>query len=153
MKLKPYIIIYIIAAIIIAIASIFFVKMQLRIPESISNFNVEKITGETYNDYHYNTLLLDTFIQLNKKAYGELATINQQGDELIMSLKHTNKLGTDYYNNNANITSLKFVENGFEIINDEQNNIVTAKFKIQKNQYVNVPNDVIISLMYKVYNK
>lgn len=153
MKIKPYILIYIIAAIIVATVSIIIVKIQFRIPESIINFNVETITGETYSEHHYNTLILDTFIQLNKKAYGELITINQTNGELIVSLKNTNKLGTDYYNNNSQLTSLKYIENGFEVINDEKNNIVTAKFMIQKNQFVNVPNDVIISLMYKVYNK
>lgn len=153
MKIKPYILIYIIAAIIVATASIIIVKIQFRIPESIINFNVETITGESYSEHHYNTLILDTFIQLNKKAYGELITINQTDGELIVSLKNTNKLGTDYYNNNSQLTSLKYIENGFEVINDEKNNIVTAKFMIQKNQFVNVPNDVIISLMYKVYNK
>lgn len=153
MKIKPYILIYIIAAIIVATASIIIVKIQFRIPESIINFNVETITGETYSEHHYNTLILDTFIQLNKKAYGELITIDQTDGELIVSLKNTNKLGTDYYNNNSQLTSLKYIENGFEVINDEKNNIVTAKFMIQKNQFVNVPNDVIISLMYKVYNK
>lgn len=153
MKIKNYTIVYLISAIIIAISSIFVIKMQMRLPDAIADINLDDITTTSYQDIHQNAIILDTFIDLNKKSYGELIDINVQNNQLEVTLKSTNQLGTDYYNNNKNLLELKLLEHGFEIFNDEKNNIIIAKFLIHKGNFVNVPNDVIMSLMYKAYNK
>ena len=153
MKIKSYILVYIIAAVVIVVAAIFLLKAYKGVPDAITEINFNEITESDYTDAHHNAIMVDSFIELNKKAYGDLISINKGSRELEISLNNTNKLGTDYYNNNDNLLALKLMEHGFEVINDEKNNIIMAKFYIHKSNFVNVPNDVMISLMYKAYNK
>jgi len=153
MKIKSYIWVYLTIAIVIAILAISVIRLQLRVPDIISDINIEEVIAPEYGESHYNILIVDTFIDLNKQAYGELINIEKNHFELTVTLQNTNKLGSDYYNNNENLQKLKLLENGFEVVNDEKNNIIIAKFAIYKSNFVNVPNDVLISLMYKIYNK
>lgn len=153
MKIKSYIWVYLTISIVIAILAISVIRLQLRVPDIISDINIEEVIAPEYGESHYNILIVDTFIDLNKKAYGELINIEKNHSELTVTLQNTNKLGSDYYNNNENLQKLKLLENGFEVVNDEKNNIIIAKFAIYKSNFVNVPNDVLISLMYKIYNK
>ena len=153
MKIKSYIWVYLTIAIVIAILAISVIRLQLRVPDIISDINIEEVIAPEYGESHYNILIVDTFIDLNKQAYGELINIEKNHFELTVTLQNTNKLGSDYYNNNENLQKLKLLENVFEVVNDEKNNIIIAKFAIYKSNFVNVPNDVLISLMYKIYNK
>lgn len=149
MKKHLYKWVYIALAAIVMMVIIFFAKTKIETPKiDMSLFS----NDGKFSAIHYNRFKVDSFKTLAQKAYAGLISISEKGDLLEMTLDNTNQLASDYYNNNDALLQFNLKNNPFEIKLDEQTRTVTASYKII-DKAVTVPNDVIMKMMYKTYNK
>lgn len=112
---------------------------------------VTNIQNESFNQQHYNYIVLDTFVHLLKQAY-PTATTNQVQNKLFVIIENSGALTKDFFNGNDKILDLTENDYGFNIAYKSAANKVEATFMI-KNNAVPVPNDVMIKLVDKNYNK
>jgi hypothetical protein len=132
---------------LIGAAAYAFVRVQPQKAKVIDAATIEK----SFTENHYNAMIVDTFTMLIAKAYPQLATSQQSGGVLSVQLQEASAMTKDFFNGNDELLSKKLNDNGFEIKYDAANKKVEAKFAITNNA-VNVPNDVMIKIMDKIYN-
>lgn len=148
-NISPYKIILIFIAIILVAASIMWSRLSInRTDQEI----VTNIANEAFNEQHYNFIITDTFINLLNKAYPGIVTTTKQNNELRVTLLGAGAVTKDFFNGNDNILKLDKSDFGFEIKYLQQENKIDATFVLNQNS-VPVPNDVMIKLIDKTYNK
>lgn len=105
---------------------------------------------EAFCEHHYNVMKMDTFVALLDHAYGDL--INHKIDEglLQVEMKHASELTKDFFNGNDALLKLELGDHGFKIEYNKEEQSLKALFRIDRQNGVNVPNDVLIKLIDKV---
>ncbi len=146
---QPYFIAILLATTLLAICSYLWTTFATNKEQPPAN---EIIPNSSFNNEHYNLIYLDTFIHLLEQAYGNSISTHLQTNELQVTLKNAGIVAKDFYNGNDNILKQQYDDFGFEITYQENSNTLLAKFKIDKGA-VPVPNDVLIKLIDKNYNK
>lgn len=117
------------------------------------DFNFPSLTGSDFSEINMTDLYTDSFIALAKNAYGGLLETSQDNGILRLKLSHPNALGSDLYNNNEKLLKYEMKDFGFEIKQEANAGSTSAQFVINKGNFVAVPNDVLMPMMYKAYNK
>ncbi len=120
-----------------------------------SNPTVMAVNNEVKvnNDFSENnivTMQVDSFIATIKKAYGNAAIITKLTSEVTVEVK-AGILSSDFYNNNSNLISKKNANAAFEILDNKEQKLVVAKFKIT-NSTLQVPADVLLKAIDKTQN-
>lgn len=151
MKKNLYKWVYVLLAAGIALAAMMLAKSKVIETPDIT---LPAIMGDnSFAGYNATKLHADSFSALAKRAYGDLIAINKTGRDIKMTLTQTNQLSGDFYNNNDKLLKYKKEDYGFDIKTNKENSTVTAAFELQQGNSVTVPNDVLIKMMYKAYNK
>lgn len=151
MKKKLFKITYILLAIIVVAVLYFVAQSKIISTPNIDFSNI--IPDKEISEFNITDIKTDSFTALAGKAYGTLLKMQKNGSVLELTLDNTNKLGSDFYNSNQNLLKFKRIDYGFEIKNDEQTGTIVAQFDIKNDSYVPVPNDILLKMMYKAYNK
>jgi hypothetical protein len=120
------------------------------IPRTAVVADVE-MRGAQFGKQHYNTLKVDTFVNLLQQAYGSLVRVQQESQQLKVTL-NANELTRDFFNSNDAILKWSTSDYGFEIRYNQEQKSVAALFNVSDQRGVNVPNDVLIKLMDKTTN-
>lgn len=144
---------YLVLAILVISLMSLFAKSKINTKPNINIDFDAWIGGNDFKEINYTDLKTDSFQQLAKRAYGQLLQTQTNNGQLIMNLSDANQLGSDFYNSNENLLKLKLKDFGFEIKKDDKNGTVQSIFTIKDGNFVSVPNDVLIKMMYKAYNK
>ncbi len=113
---------------------------------------VSNIANAEFNEEHFNYIIVDTFVNLLRNAYGESITSTIEKDKLKVQMTNAGAVTRDFYNGNDKILDLGLSDYGFKIKFDKNENKIDATFVI-KNEAVPVPNDVMIKLLDKNFNK
>lgn len=106
-------------------------------------------TEELFTTAHYNTMYVDTFIQLLQQTYEGSVQQEKKNNMLIVSIQNQQNLAKDFYNGNNRLLNFDLKDFGFKIENN--NNSTIATFEI-KDGGVNVPNDVLLKIASKMKN-
>lgn len=153
MKKHAYQFAYVVIGVIIITAMTLFAKSKINTKPDI-NINFEDfINRDEFTEFNATDIKADSFMVLAQKAYGTLLQADKQAGTVTMKLDNTNKLGSDFYNNNDKLLGYQKDDFGFDIKNDAKSGTVNATFVISEGTFVTVPNDVLIKMMYKAYNK
>lgn len=153
MKKHLYKIVYMLIALLIIVLMSWFASSKINTQPKLDIDIKGMIGGRNFSEINYTDIKTDSFQNLAQKAYGTLLSSQVIDGKLLMSLENTNQLGSDFYNSNENLLQIKLAEFGFEIQKDEQTGSVQGVFIIKDGNFVSIPNDVLIKMMYKVYNK
>lgn len=102
-----------------------------------------------FGSNNYNIMKTDTFVALVSKAYGNLAEYNTADGILEINMKNANELTKDFFNGNDALLPFKLGDHGFEFHYNPEDRSLKALFKIDQQNGVHVPNDVLIKLMDK----
>lgn len=153
MKKHAYQFAYIVIGVIVVIAMTLFARSKINTKPDISIHFENFINRDEFTEFNATDIKADSFMVLAQKAYGSLLQASKQGGILSMKLDNTNKLGSDFYNNNDKLLGYQKDDFGFDIKNDAKSGTVNATFVISEGTFVTVPNDVLIKMMYKAYNK
>lgn len=143
---------YVGIAIIIIILMSLFAQSRINTKPNI-DIQLPNIIGTDFSEINMTDIYADTLINLAKIAYQNLIQTNIDSDTLYIRLQNPNALGSDLFNNNDKLLGFKLKDYGFEFSHDVTNGTTTAKFLINKGNFVSVPNDVLMQIMYKAYNK
>lgn len=117
------------------------------------DFSFPNLIGSDFSEDNMTELYTDSFLSLAKKAYGGLLESTAANGVLYLKLNHPNALGSDLYNNNEQLLKFKIKDFGFEIKQEANAGSTSAQFVINEGNFVTVPNDVLMPMMYKAYNK
>ncbi|WP_118974325.1 hypothetical protein [Taibaiella koreensis] len=102
-----------------------------------------------FSSNSYNTMKTDTFAALVTRAYGSDADIRQENGVLTLELKNSGEQGRDFFNANEALLRFRLSQHGFELQYQQGSPLLTARFKINEQNGVTIPNDVLIRLMDK----
>jgi hypothetical protein len=102
-----------------------------------------------FGSNNYNVMKTDTFVALVNQAYSGLVTQKTEDGILELQLRNANELTKDFFNGNDALLRFKLNDHGFELNYNPEAQSLTARFKINERNGVNVPNDVLIKLMDK----
>jgi hypothetical protein len=119
--------------------------------KTISNEKIDVKTSTNFEKTNANLVKVDTFEMLVHKAYGAMAIVSKADGNLQVNMTEANQITKDFFNGNDALLKCKMDENDFEIKYSESPKSMNARFKI-KDGGVNVPNDVMIKMMDKIYN-
>jgi len=106
-----------------------------------------------FGTYNYNVMKKDTFVSLIAKAYGNAAVINYKEQVLYVDIKKTGDSISDFFNGNNELLHYRLSDFGFEIGYSREEQVVHAAFEISAGGGIHVPNDVLIRLIGKTYNR
>lgn len=147
-KVMPVQLIFFAVAVAIAIAGVLFFAGKK------GNTKEQVIASEPdFGKNNYNVMKRDSFVALTNIAYSNFATFSNSDGNLILDIKNANQLARDFFNGNDSLLQFELGDYGFEIKYDAAMQSVHAVFEIDKQNGVNVPNDVLIKLMDKAYNR
>lgn len=110
------------------------------------NLKLDLQLGSNFDVRHVTAIRRDSFMALATRAYGSLLSTTTHGDTLIMTLSNANQLGKDFYNSNHPLLKMKLKDAGFEI---KENEAAVTGYFLNKNNSVQVPNDVLVKMMDK----
>lgn len=102
-----------------------------------------------FSSNSYNTMKTDTFTALVTRAYGNAATFKQEEGVLALELKKEGEQARDFFNGNDALLKFRLNQHGFELQYQPGSSSMTARFRINEQNGVNVPNDVLIRLTDK----
>ena len=102
-----------------------------------------------FGSNNYNVMKTDTFLALVNQAYGNFVTQKRENEILELELHNANELTKDFFNGNDALLQFKLRDHGFEFNYNSEEQWLKARFKINKQNGVNIPNDVLIKLMDK----
>lgn len=148
-KVASYKIIILVFAILLVIGSLVYTNYSIRRSE------VKQVTNIYNKDFgieHFNYIIVDTFVALLQKGYGNSITVNTENNQVNATLSNAGVITKDFFNSNDKILALKKSDFGFSILYDKATNKIEASFNIM-NGSVPVPNDVMIKLVDKTTNK
>jgi len=111
------------------------------------------VSEPSFGSNNFCVMKKDTFTALVGKAYGSLAIVTWDGQRLYIDLKNTGQSARDFFNGNDLLLKHHINDSGFEINYDREKQAVHAAFKVDARNAVNVPDDILIKLMEKSYNK
>jgi purine-nucleoside phosphorylase len=137
---------YLCIAIGIAVGSFLFLQNKSKYAEAKPE---QQKTTTAFTDDHCNTMPVDTFVHLVTKAYGSLAQIKKETNELSIEIKNANLIAKDFFNGNDAL--LKENNKNFSIQYNATAKETSASFTIKNNAVV-VPNDVLIKISDKIFN-
>ncbi|WP_118949792.1 hypothetical protein [Taibaiella helva] len=98
----------------------------------------------------YNTMKTDTFAALVARVYGNAATFKQEEGVLALELKKEGEQARDFFNDNDALLKFRLSQQGFELQYQQGSPSLTARFRINEQNGVNIPNDVLIRLTDKI---
>lgn len=113
---------------------------------------VKNVSNTEFNREHFNYIVTDTFISLLQKAYGSNITVATEQNNLKVVLSNAGVLTKDFFNGNDKILAHGLKDFGFKIDYNKNDNKIDATFAIRDGA-VPVPNDVMIKLVDKTYNR
>lgn len=148
-KIAPYKIIILIFALLLVVGSLVYTKY------SISRTEVKQVTNiynKEFGNEHFQYIIVDTFVALLQKSYGSNITVQTNNNQVNATLSNAGVITKDFFNSNDKILALKKSDFGFSINYDKAANKIEASFNMV-NGAVPVPNDVMIKLVDKTYNK
>ena len=148
-KIAPYQIFILLLTVLLIVGSIYWANYDINRSEIKS---VNNISNEAFGKAHYNMIIVDTFVSLLQKSYGQHINVIQGDKQLQVGLSFAGAITADFYNGNDNLLKLDKDAFGFEISRDKTSNTIEATFVIS-NGAVPVPNDVMIQLLNKSYNR
>ena len=102
-----------------------------------------------FGSNNYNVMKTDTFTALVSRAYGSFTQPKTENGILELDIKNANELTKDFFNGNDALLKFKLSDFGFEFKYNPEDQSLKALFKINEQNGVNVPNDVLIKLMDK----
>lgn len=102
-----------------------------------------------FGSNNYNVMKTDTFVALVNRAYGSFTTQKTENGVLELTIKNANELTKDFFNGNDALLKFKLSDHGFELAYNPEDQSLKARFKINEQNGVAVPNDVLIKLMDK----
>ncbi len=101
-----------------------------------------------FGSNNYNVMKTDTFVALVNRAYGSFITQKTENGILALDI-NANELTKDFFNGNDALLKFKLGDHGFELTYNPEAHSLKARFKINEQNGVTVPNDVLIKLMDK----
>jgi hypothetical protein len=113
---------------------------------------VENISNTNFNAEHYNYIYVDTFVELLQKAYGQQVNTVMHTNELKVNIEGAGIVTKDFYNGNDALLDINYDDFGFKFDYNKNTNALQALFRI-KDGAIPVPNDVMIKIIDKTYNK
>ena len=108
-------------------------------------------TSPVFGKDNYNIIKLDTFVALIRNTYSG-AGIGIEGDKhknLDVTIKINNEAPGSFFNNNDALLQYKLNDYGFDIKYNPGEKVIRALFRINDQNGVPVPNDVLLRLNYK----
>lgn len=108
-------------------------------------------TSPVFGKNNYNVIKLDTFVALIRNTYPG-AVVQQKAEEKILDIdiKIDKEMPGSFFNNNDALLQYKMSDYGFDIKYDPGEKNIKARFKIDEQNGVPVPNDVLLRLAYKI---
>lgn len=149
MKNQSYKIFILLLAILMIVGSLLWTKFSINRKEEQVVTNVQ---NEQFNQQHFNYIYLDTFVQLLNQAYPGIIQTKIVQNKLFVILENAGAITKDFFNGNDKLLAVSEQDYGFMIDYKQQANKIEATFVI-KDQAVPVPNDVLVKLIDKNYNK
>ncbi|PSK94032.1 hypothetical protein [Taibaiella chishuiensis] len=99
---------------------------------------------------NFNVMKLDTFVALVRSNYAGVTIQPREDKVLDLSVKIDKNAPGSFFNNNDALLQYKLNDYGFDIKYNPGEEVVRALFRIDEQQGVPVPNDVLLRLTGKI---
>lgn len=100
---------------------------------------------------NFNRIKVDTFVALIRNTYPDavIAKGNDKDKQLDITVRISNEAPGIFFNNNDALLQYKLGDYGFDIKYNPGEKMIRALFRIDEQNGVPVPNDVLLRLAYK----